>query len=258
MAEDKNVIIEVTNQKDASVVVATRILDAKQTVKVPFFNYRQLLDAQAGERNKLIVINTEITDEIIAKLKGEDVPDPEVTTKEVTENIDVVSYETVRNETEELPKGEEEVVQEGVDGYTKVTYEVTYENDVEVSREETGREVIDPINEIIKVGTFEEPETISVTGLTITPKTSTADSGASANRQLNVNVSPENATNKKVTYDVEPKVDGLSVDSNGNLSWTDSVPAGTYTTTVTTEDGGFTDTHKLTLNEPEVEPEGSE
>lgn len=83
---------------------------------------------------------------------------PEITTEEVTEKINIVEYETIRNETEDLPKGEEEVEQEGKDGYTKVTYEVTYEDGVEVSREETNREVIDPVDEIINVGIHEEPE----------------------------------------------------------------------------------------------------
>jgi|SRR5699024_679247 len=83
---------------------------------------------------------------------------PKVTTDEITEEIDIVEYDTVRNETDELPKGEEEVVQEGKNGYTKVTYKVTYEDGVEVDREETNREVIDPVDEIINVGTYEEPE----------------------------------------------------------------------------------------------------
>src|SRR5699024_1560739 len=83
---------------------------------------------------------------------------PEITKEEVTEEIDIVEYETIRNETDELPKGEEEVVQEGKNGYTLVTYEVTYEDGTEVSREETDREVIDPVDEIINVGTYEEPE----------------------------------------------------------------------------------------------------
>lgn len=83
---------------------------------------------------------------------------PKVTTDEVTEEVDVVEYETVRNETDDLPKGEEEVEQEGKDGYTTVTYKVTYEDGEEVDREETDREVTDPVDEIINVGTFEEPE----------------------------------------------------------------------------------------------------
>lgn len=85
-------------------------------------------------------------------------PEPEITVETETESIDIVEYDTVRNDTEELPLGEEKVVQEGVNGYTKVTYKVTYEDGVESSREETGRETIDPIDEIINVGTFEEPE----------------------------------------------------------------------------------------------------
>lgn len=83
---------------------------------------------------------------------------PEITTEEVTEEIDIVEYETVRNETDDLPKGEEEVEQEGKDGYTKVTYEVTYEDGTEVDREEIDREVIEPVDEIINVGTYEESE----------------------------------------------------------------------------------------------------
>lgn len=83
---------------------------------------------------------------------------PKITIEEVTEEIEVVEYDTVRNETDELPKGEEETVQTGVDGYTKVVYKVTYEDGIEVDREETSREVVDPVDEIINVGTFEEPE----------------------------------------------------------------------------------------------------
>lgn len=81
---------------------------------------------------------------------------PVITTEEVTENIDVVLYDTRRVDTDTLPLGEEEVVQEGKDGYTVVTYKVTYEDGEEVSREEVGRETIDPIDEVINVGTLEE------------------------------------------------------------------------------------------------------
>lgn len=83
---------------------------------------------------------------------------PVITTEEITVKEDVVSYTTVRNDTDELPLGEEQVVQEGKDGFSNVTYKVTYEDEVEVDREEIDREVIDPIDEIINVGTFEEEE----------------------------------------------------------------------------------------------------
>lgn len=81
---------------------------------------------------------------------------PVITTEEETEEVDVVEYDTVYNETEELPLGEEEVVQEGEDGYTVITYKVTYEDGVEVDREQIDSEVIDPVDKIVNVGTFEE------------------------------------------------------------------------------------------------------
>lgn len=94
---------------------------------------------------------------------------------------------------------------------------------------------------------------IDVTGVTISPKTSTAEAGTASSRDLTATVEPSNATNKSVTFETED-VEGLSVSSSGKLEWTADTPAGTYTTTVTADDGGFTDTHTLTLEEPE-EPE---
>ncbi|WP_246145110.1 phage tail protein [Oceanobacillus sojae] len=96
---------------------------------------------------------------------------------------------------------------------------------------------------------------IDVTGVSLSPKTSNAESGASGNRQLNATVSPSNATNKSVSYAISPDADGLSVSGSGNITWTENTPSGTYTTTVTTDDGDYTDTHVLTLTEPEPEPE---
>lgn len=84
--------------------------------------------------------------------------EPTVTTDTVTETVDTVPYETERNETEDLPLGEEETVQKGQDGYTTVIYTVTYHDGEEVDREETDRTVTDPVTEIINVGTYEEPE----------------------------------------------------------------------------------------------------
>lgn len=70
---------------------------------------------------------------------------------------------------------------------------------------------------------------------------------------MNVTVNPNDATNKNVNYEISPKVEGLSVSDNGKIEWTADVPAGEYTTTVTTDDGNYTDTHVLTLTEPDLE-----
>lgn len=96
---------------------------------------------------------------------------------------------------------------------------------------------------------------IAVTGVTLSPKTSSAESGTAGTRQLTATVAPANATNKNVSYAIVPTTSGLSVNNSGLISWSDAVQAGTYTTTVTTTDGNKTDTHVLTLIEPEPEPD---
>src|SRR5690625_2359674 len=100
---------------------------------------------------------------------------------------------------------------------------------------------------------------INVTGFSISPQTSSAEAGTALNRQLSATVSPADATNSGVSYSIAPNTSGLSVSASGLIEWTADVPAGTYTTTVTTDDGGHTDTHVLTLTEPEPEePEDPE
>lgn len=75
----------------------------------------------------------------------------EIIEEEETEEI---PYESIREEDPSLPKGEEVVGQVGVVGEKVVTYQVTYVNGEEVSREVKSEEItIEPVNEIIKVGT---------------------------------------------------------------------------------------------------------
>ena len=92
-----------------------------------------------------------------------------------------------------------------------------------------------------------------MTGVSLSPKTSTAEAGDSGSRQLNATVIPEDATNKDVSYEIAPEVEGISVNNSGLIEWTDNTAAGEYTTTVTTIDGSFTDTHVLTLTETDPE-----
>jgi uncharacterized protein YjdB len=100
---------------------------------------------------------------------------------------------------------------------------------------------------------------INVTGVTLSPKTSNAESGTEGTRQLTATVAPSNATNKSVSYAIAPSATGLSVNNSGLISWSADTPAGEYTTTVTTDDGSHTDTHVLTLTEPEPdEPDPEE
>lgn len=93
---------------------------------------------------------------------------------------------------------------------------------------------------------------IAVTGVSLAPVNMTDVAGTASNRQLTPTIAPENATNKNVTYAVSPTTAGLTVNASGVLAWTDAVPAGTYTVTVTTADGSKTDSSTLVLSEPEI------
>ena len=92
-----------------------------------------------------------------------------------------------------------------------------------------------------------------MTGVSISPKTSSAETGTDGSRQLSATVEPADATNKDVSYTSD-----LAVTEGGLLSWAADTAAGEYTTTVTID--GHTDTHVLTLTDPEPEPpvEGGE
>lgn len=96
---------------------------------------------------------------------------------------------------------------------------------------------------------------VKVTGVTLSPKTSTGETGTAGEQQLTATVAPSNATNKTVVYSIAPSTTGLAVNTNGKVTWTAETSAGTYTTTVKTTDGSKTDTHVLTLSDPELEPD---
>lgn len=99
--------------------------------------------------------------------------------------------------------------------------------------------------------TVEEP-VVDATGVTLSPKTSTGETESAGDKQLTAKIAPDDATNKDVSYSIDD-AEGLTVSSSGKIEWTADTPAGEYTTTVTTDDGDFTDTHVLTLEEPEEE-----
>lgn len=120
---------------------------------------------------------------------------------------------------------------------TAYTYQVSAENRVGES----------DLSESVEVTTLP----ISVTGVSVSPQTSTAEAGTEGFRQLTVTIQPENATNQNVTFTITPEATGLTVNQNGRIEWTEETPAGEYVTEIRTEDGGHTATHSLTLTEPE-------
>ena len=92
-----------------------------------------------------------------------------------------------------------------------------------------------------------KPATVSVTGVTLNPTELSLYTGES--KTLTAKVEPSNATNKNVTWSSD-KPEVATVE-NGKVT---AKAAGTATITVTTSDGGFTDTCQVTVREPEPEP----
>ena len=103
-----------------------------------------------------------------------------------------------------------------------------------------------PFTGEVVIGT-DAPPPVSVTGVTLAPKTLELEEGGEAT--LTATVLPESANNKAVHWSVtsaEPE-GAVTVDAYGKVT---AVKAGTATVTVTTEDGSFTDSCTVTVTEP--------
>ncbi len=94
--------------------------------------------------------------------------------------------------------------------------------------------------------TIEKAPDISVTGVTLDPDTLTLTEGETA--ALTATITPENATNKNVTWSSNNEA-VATVDQTGNVT---AEGAGTATITVTTEDGKKTATCKVTVTAASV------
>lgn len=97
------------------------------------------------------LVGTEVVKEPVNQVIANGTKVGGIKTETVIENK--VPFETTIQEYNNIPTGQLEVIQVGVDGYDTVTYEVTYMNGIETGRTETGRTTITPVDEIVRVGT---------------------------------------------------------------------------------------------------------
>lgn len=89
------------------------------------------------------------------------------------------------------------------------------------------------------------PHDVPATGVTVAPKAATKAAGAT--QQLTATVAPTGATNKAVKWATD-NANIATVDKDGLVTVvTGATAAATATITVTTEDGGFTDTAVITV-----------
>ncbi len=86
-----------------------------------------------------------------------------------------------------------------------------------------------------KLYVWESQQAVSVTGVTISPKSLSLDTSETA--PLTATVAPGNATNKNVSYES----DAPTIATVSDTGLVTAVSTGTAHITVTTEDGGFTD-----------------
>lgn len=94
------------------------------------------------------------------------------------------------------------------------------------------------------VNFVQEPSTVPVTGVSVSPSTSNLEIGQT--QDLTETVSPSNATNPSVTWSSSnPSI--ATVNSNGLVT---AIAQGSATITVTTNDGGFTASSAITVNPP--------
>ncbi len=90
----------------------------------------------------------EPTDEIILVGTRED----DIYTISQEDKVEL-DYTIIRQESDKYMKGEEIVQQEGVKGFKLITYEVTYTNGEETSRDIISEDITEPVDKIIVVGT---------------------------------------------------------------------------------------------------------
>jgi len=101
-------------------------------------------------------------------------------------------------------------------------------------------------NEAKEVKIGQEAESVTVTGVTVTP--TTVELKVSETQQLTISVEPATATNKNYTCESD-KESVATVDNTGLIT---AVGVGEATITVTTEDGGYTATCSLTVTAGDV------
>lgn len=155
----------------------------------------------------------------------------------------VLPFETIEKEDDTLLAGEREVAQIGEDGFEEVFYNPSFDNNgTETIREEFQRETVEPVPEVINVGTRVDVESIS-----LSPRELILEE--EENYDLTATILPENATDKSLIW-TSSDDEVLTVDENGAVV---AHSAGEATVTVSDTTGEITDQLIITVTEPTVE-----
>ncbi|MEX5936918.1 Ig-like domain-containing protein [Mammaliicoccus sciuri] len=149
----------------------------------------------------------------------------------MADTLKVYKGDDVVGTAERQEDGKAKVTIDGLEAntdYPAGTYKASFENEYGES-------------EKVNVPSF-KTKPIPVTGVTISPKTTSVD--VDATTKLNSTVAPSTATNKSVSYKSSDEA-VATVSSNGTVT---GVAEGKATITVTTLDGNKSDTATVTVN----------
>lgn len=123
---------------------------SKETEKETVGDVLAELEITLGENDRVTPAITETVKDGMEIVVNRVIFDTLVETEEI-------GYETLYEDDSSLPKGQEQVGQKGENGEKEVTYQITYVDGTEESREVTTETVTkEPVNKVILVGTKEE------------------------------------------------------------------------------------------------------
>jgi len=199
--------------------------DKDETIKVTKVSLNKTkLTLSEGESSKLT-----------ATVKPSDATNKDVTWKSSNKNVAKVDS---KGNVTAIKAGTATITVTTKDGSYKATCKVT------VKAKQQEEQKPDPKPEDPKP----EP-VVSVTGVTLSKTTLSLTEGDSS--KLTATVKPSDAANKEITWS-SSNTSVATVDTNGNVK---AIKAGTATITVTTKDGNYTATCKVTVTAKQVEPD---
>lgn len=160
-----NVKIEFSNNHEITVVTSktkvSDILKENHIILEEDETVTPKLEEELSNNNKIVI--SKLGEEPVEIAKVEEI---NINTEEILENytniiekivtvIEEIPFETI---TKDVSNGSNltinKIIQSGKNGEKKVTYKVTYKNDVEISRQEISSEIIkEPVNKIVQVQT---------------------------------------------------------------------------------------------------------
>ncbi|MBE5780685.1 MAG: hypothetical protein E7328_02540 [Clostridiales bacterium] len=159
---DGNTLAIVASEEDAKWVLDT-MKDAYEAKEKGTFTSEFKEEVTTGAASGELTSKEEA---LIKLTSGSDENTPlvNVISTEVVEKEKTVAYSTVRQNSSSLYVGETQVKTKGVNGTSKVTTTITYENGKETKRESKDTVVKAPVNKVVLVGTKKKPTTTTPSG----------------------------------------------------------------------------------------------